>query len=227
MLQAQSALHSGSSARKEIFWSAVASLLALLTVSCGSSNHTNQNLSPAQAQAISHEFVIALESALASVSSGLPAAQVQHTSLPAVLQEVRPQASSDCTTNSNGETCNIPVSFTGPCLNGGRVSVAGDFDFTLNNSGDGTDSTTLTVTPTNCTVSNLTLNGDPNVMVGTRFSIASDQLQFPVTGTEIGGISYGPNPSGSCSMNVTLTVNSATRCTVSGSVCGQSVSGSC
>jgi hypothetical protein len=45
--------------------------------------------------------------------------------------------------------------------------------------------------------------------------------------TEEGGISYGPNPSGSCSLNTTYTINSVSSCTITGTVCGQSVSGTC
>lgn len=70
--------------------------------------------------------------------------------------------------------------------------------------------------PTNCSVSNLTINGAPNVSVATQINFAASQVQFPVTATEGGGISYGPNPSGSCTVNVSLTLNSLTSCTVTG-----------
>jgi hypothetical protein len=54
---------------------------------------------------------------------------------------------------------------------------------------------------------------------------------YPITLTEAGGISYGPNPSGSCIVNVTISIGNAlnpvTSCTITGTICGQSVNGSC
>jgi len=83
------------------------------------------------------------------------------------------------------------------------------------------------ITPTNCSVDNLTINGNPNVMLATTLNFQKSMIQFPVTLMETGGITFGPNPSGSCSLNVTATVNSLTSCTITGTVCGQSVSGNC
>jgi len=205
---------------------ALVTLFLILCGGCGSSKQSSQNLSPAQAQAVSQEVEAALQAALtAALSSGLPADT--HRSLAASVGHLTPNQSSDCTTNSNGETCNIPITYSGACPGGGTIGVSGDFDFTLDNSGDGTDSSTLTITPSNCSVSNLTINGDPNITVAMQMSIANDAPVYPITVTESGGISYGPNPSGSCSMNATLTINSETSCTISGNICGQSLSGTC
>jgi len=93
--------------------------------------------------------------------------------------------------------------------------------------GNGTDSSTLTITPTSCAVSDTTFSGDPNVTVSTQFSMQNDALAYPITFSENGGISFGPNPSGSCSIKMNLDITSATTCTASGTICGQSVSGSC
>jgi len=197
----------------------------LLCTSCGSSN--NNSISNAQTQAISQEFVSAVQSAMTNsfaVGATVPAAG--HESLSKILREVRPDTSSGCTTDGNGQSCNFPISYTGPCPSGGTISVSGDFDLMLNNSGDGSDSSTLTVTPSNCVVSNLTLNGDPNIMLSTTLNLANNALSYPVTMTETGGISYEPHPSGSCTMNVSLTIGRSS-CSVSGNVCGQSVSGNC
>jgi len=203
----------------------VATVAAVCT-GCGSSS--SQNISQAQAQAVSHEVVIAAEAAL-TAAVGTPAARAEHPSLGSLLAHARPaaQSSSGCTPTSSGETCNFPVSYTGSCPGGGTIAVAGDFNFTLDNSGNGTDSATLTVTPTNCSVSNLTLNGNPDITLATQLSFQSDAPVFPITATEGGGITYGPNPSGSCSLNVTLTINSESSCSVTGTVCGQSVTGTC
>jgi len=203
--------------------------LMALCGGCGSSS-SNNNISQAQAQAISHEFVTAVESALSSAASG--GASVERNeprNLAAVVSDIHPDQSSGCVSSASGTTCNIPVAYSGACPGGGTIGVSGAFDFTLNNSGDGSDSTTLTITPTNCSVSNLTINGDPNVTVATTINFAASNVQFPVTATESGGISYGPNPSGSCRIDVSLTLasTSQTGCTVTGTVCGQSVSGGC
>jgi hypothetical protein len=179
---------------------------------------------------MSHEFVTAVESALSSAASG--GASVERSAqqnLSAVVGDIHPDQSSGCVTSASGTSCNIPVAYSGACPGGGTIGVSGAFDFTLNNSGDGSDSTTLTITPTNCSVSNLTINGDPNVTVATEINFTGSEVQFPVTATEAGEISYGPNPSGSCTIKVSLMLisTSLTGCTVTGTVCGQSVSGSC
>ena len=107
------------------------------------------------------------------------------------------------------------------------MNVAGDIVYTLDSSGNGSDSSTLTVTPSSCVVDNLTLNGDPSVTFATQFNLKSNALAFPLTFSGMGGISFGPNPKGSCSIDVQATVASPTMCSVSGSICGQSVSGNC
>lgn len=208
-------------------WIVIAILLSLFSSGCGSSSKSSQSISPAQAQAISQEIITALQGALTSASGGLSVPREAHPSLPAAMHEANPAQSQDCITNANGEICNLPMSYTGPCPGGGSITVSGDFDVTLDNSGNGADSTAITVTPTNCSVSNLTINGDPDVLVVTQLNIANYQVVFPMTLTGAGGISYGPNPHGSCIMDVTLTIGSQTSCTVSGNLCGQPLSGSC
>jgi hypothetical protein len=212
-------------------WAVAVTALAALSGGCGSSS--NHNISEAQAQAISHEVVTAVE---ASLAGAIPAASVErrstHPSLSKIVSDIQPEQLSGCTTSGDVTTCNWPVSYSGSCPNGGRIAVAGDITGTLNGSGDGSVGTgptaPLTITPTNCSVtSNLTINGDPNIVIAATVTITDDAVAFPATLTETGGISYGPNPSGSCTMNVTYTVNSETSCTVSGTLCGQSLSGSC
>lgn len=198
-------------------------LLSLMCMTCGGSSHNN--VSQAQAQAISAELFSALNSAM--VAGLTPGASTgMRPSLGEIVEQAGAQ-SSGCTITNNGESCNIPVTYQGPCPGGGTVSVAGDFVYTLDNSGNGSDSSTLTVTPSSCVVDNLTINGDPNVTFATEFNLKNNALAFPLTFSGNGGISFGPNPSGSCSINVKATATSATTCSVSGSICGQSISGSC
>lgn len=198
-------------------------LLSLMCMTCGGSSHNN--VSQAQAQAISTELFSALNSAMvAGLTPG--ASPGMRPSLGEIVEQARAQ-SSGCTITNNGESCNIPVTYQAPCPAGGTVSVAGDFVYTLDNSGNGSDSSTLTVTPSSCVVDNLTINGDPSVTFATELNLKNHALAFPLTFSGNGGISFGPNPSGSCSINVKATATSATTCSVSGSICGQSISGSC
>jgi hypothetical protein len=198
--------------------------LSLLCVTCGGSSHS---LSQAQAQAISRELFTALNSAMVTglTPSGTSTAATR-PSLGEILERARAQSSA-CTVTNSGESCNIPITYQGPCPNGGTISVAGDFAYTLDNSGNGSDSSTLTVTPAACAVNNVTFNGNPNVTFATQFNLQNYGLAFPLTFSGMGGISYGPNPTGSCSINVNATATSISSCSVSGNICGRSVSGKC
>jgi hypothetical protein len=198
-----------------------------LCAGCGSSS-SSHNMSAAQAQAVSQEFSTALQAALtASLPADSFSQREPHPTLGTILKHAHPDQSPGCTASDSGESCNIPVSYSGSCPGGGTIAITGDFDFTLNNSGDGSDNTTLTITPSNCSVSSLTINGNPSVTASTQINFTDDNPAFPITVEETGGISFGPNPSGSCTVNVQYTVSSESTCTVSGTLCGQSVSGSC
>jgi len=199
------------------------------SVACGTSNsNSSHNLSHSQSQAVVQELNSAVVAAFVSgLQVPMPADRAEPRRLPAIVRNPRPALTEDCISTETGETCNIPISFTGPCPNGGAIAVDGDFIFTLDNSGNGNDSSTLIITPTNCALSDLTINGDPNVTVATQFSFQDNAVDYPITFTEIGGISFGPNPSGSCVLNVKLAITSATTCTVTGTLCGQTLSGSC
>lgn len=211
----------------------VAAMLSILSVGCGSSNSTNSNMSQAQAQAVAQQVSQAIVQALGTAvpATASPATSDARPSLSTVVSDLHPDALPGCTSTSSGENCNIPISLMNyPCSGsqGGTISVTGDVDGTLTNTGSGSLSAQLAITPANCSVSNLILNGDPSINVGGQINFTNDETPvFPVTFTETGGISYGPNPSGSCQVNATYTINSSLSCTVSGTVCGQSVSGSC
>lgn len=207
---------------------AIASIILLFisALGCGSSNK-NQNLSSAQAQAVSQELTTALSSALTSAFSGLPAPGNERPSVARAVSELNTSQSSGCSITTSGQTCNIPVTYSGSCPGGGTISVTGNFDFTLDGSGNGSDNSSVTILPTNCSVSNLVINGDPNVTVTTQLNIQADSLAYPINLTETGGITYGPNPSGSCTLNSTMTVTSPTTCSINANICGQKFSGSC
>ena len=203
---------------------AALTLISLMSMTCGSSSHNN--VSQAQAQAISAQLFSALNSAMVAGLPPVAASTGTRPSLGESLERAHAQ-SSGCTITSSGESCNFPISYQGPCPSGGTMNVAGDIVYTLDTSGNGSDSSTLTVTPSGCVVDNLTINGDPNVTFATQFNLKNNALAFPLTFSGMGGISFGPNPAGSCSIDVKATVASPTACTVSGSICGRSISGNC
>jgi len=205
----------------------VATMLTILWVGCGGGSSSSNNMSQAQAQAVTTEVSEAVAQALASAFGLNPAGKIARPSLSAVVRDISPNQASGCTPTANGEDCNWPIAESGPCPQGGTIAVAGDINATLDNSGDGSVNSQLTVTPTNCGVSSLVINGDPNIGVGLQMSFTDLAPVFPITLSEDGGISYGPNPSGSCKFDVTYTVTSETSCTITGTACGQSVNGSC
>jgi hypothetical protein len=212
----------------------VAAMLSVLCSGCGSGmgSSMNNSMSPAQAQAVTDQVVQALTQALGNTfSSNSIAVNEARQSLSTVVRDIGSDASGGCTPTATGESCDWPISLMNdPCTGpqGGTISVSGDIDGTLNNSGSGSVSADITITPANCSVSNLIVNGDPSISVGGQVSFTDNETPvFPITFTETGGISYGPNPSGSCQLHVTYTINSSLSCTVSGTVCGQSVNGSC
>jgi hypothetical protein len=107
------------------------------------------------------------------------------------------------------------------------MAVSGNVGGSVSDSGTGSIQEQIAATPTNCSVDGITLNGDPDVTVAGQVNLSDWAPVWPVTGTETGGVSYGPNPSGTCQLNVTFTVNSNLTCTISGTACGQTVSGGC
>ena len=218
---------SGTGNYKSLCAIAALTAIAIFFVACGSSN-SGHNLSPAQAQAISQELFTALNSAMvAGLTPPAAGTAAARPSLGEIVERARAAQSSGCTITNSGQSCNFPITYQGPCPNGGNISVSGDFAYTLDNSGNGNDSSTLMVTAAACAVDNVTFNGNPSVTFATQFNLQNYGLAFPITFSGTGGISYGPNPTGSCSINVKATATSVTSCSVSGSICGRSVNGKC
>jgi hypothetical protein len=199
----------------------------LITVGCGGSTHTD-TLSAAQAQAISQQVVQAAAQAVANaIHLPLPALEQPPVRMSEAIGGIHPDQSLSCMSNPTGETCDFPISASGPCSKGGTISVTGDIQGTLNNSGSGSLAAQVTITPANCAVSNITFNGDPNISIAGQINFTNMGPTFPITLMEGGGITYGPNPSGTCQLNVTYSINSVSSCMATGTVCGQPVSGKC
>jgi hypothetical protein len=209
---------------------AIAAILALVSSGgCGAGNSmtSGNTLSAAQAQAVSAQVAETLRAALDGALGVPTPADGARQSLSTVIRAVRPDSSSGCTPAGSGENCSFPLSYTGSCSGGGNISLSGDIDGTLNNSGDGSIATQITVTPANCSVSGTTFNGDPSISISGQIGFSDGTPAYPITFMESGGISYGPNPAGSCQVNVTYSITALTSCTVSGTICGQPINGSC
>jgi|SRR5580692_282991 hypothetical protein len=204
----------------------VVATLFMLSAGCGSSS--SNNLSQAQAQAVTQQISLALDQALTTaIASNAVSEKDVHPGLATIVSSLHSDQSSPCSVTATGENCNFPISDTVACSAGGTISVTGDVTGTLNSNGGGSIQTAITVTPTSCSVSNLVINGDPSVTVDSQINFSGSAPAYPITFAETGGISYGPKPSGSCQINVSSTISSPTSCTISGTVCGRSVSGSC
>src|SRR5450755_3143158 len=206
-----------------------AATLSIVCSGCGSSSSNSQAMSQAQAQAVSAQvsgaFAQALENAFSGGSAGEGA--VKGRSLSTAVTSIRPDQSSGCTQSGSGYNCNWPVSYTAPCDQGGTIAVSGDLATTLNGSGSGSLSSQLTLIPTNCGIVGTVINGDPNVGFVVNMNFVNQVPVFPITIPENGTISYGPNPSGTCALKVTNTIASENSCTMTGTLCGQSVNEAC
>lgn len=185
-------------------------------------------MTAAEAQAVSEQVVNAAVQSLSSAQLPSPASAEQFRGqLAASLAELHPQQSSSCTPTANGESCDFPLSRSEACSGGGSISVTGDVQGTVDRSLAGSLAVQLTVTPNNCALPSVTFNGNPDIKIAGNINLTGAEPAFPVSLTEAGGISFGPNPSGRCSLNATFTINSLSSCTVSGTICGQPVNGSC
>lgn len=199
--------------------------VAALMIACGGGSASLKNLTPAQAQAIAKTLSNGVAQALTG-TFGVPA---QSTAQNVVQRETTPQTTGfTCTPTATGETCTFPVSATFNCSGGGTMAVSGTIGGTLDNSGNGSVQGQIAADPANCSVGDgIVINGDPSVNVTSTIAIQNDNPVFPLIGTENGAVTYGPNPAGTCQLNVTYSINSNLSCTATGTACGHPVSGSC
>jgi hypothetical protein len=116
------------------------------------------------------------------------------------------------------------------CPYGGSVRVTGDVDASSFGQSGGNISFTLIENINGCGVMSggyeFTVDGDPSIAISGDIDVSIDGQNFDISGTYDldGGFSYTSDDgrSGSCAMNVS--VNYGTFA-VSGSICGQSLSG--
>ncbi|MGA8492113.1 MAG: hypothetical protein WB711_16925 [Terriglobales bacterium] len=122
--------------------------------------------------------------------------------------------------NSSGTSCtfsdNFNVSYT--CQTGGSMEVAGTL------TGNGTTNSAylsmeIEVTPVSWTCDGPTVNGDPYVQINGTYTYPADSMTMTMSGGFLAG-------SQSCPLNVTVNGNSDGSGDISGTACGDSVSGS-
>jgi hypothetical protein len=106
------------------------------------------------------------------------------------------------------------------------MAVSGKITGSLNTTGSGSAQVQIAAVPASCSVNGMILNGAPQVDVAAQMNVLNDLPEWPATGSESGAMSYGPHPSGTCQLTLTYSENSNLSCPLSGTACGQPVSGS-
>lgn len=202
---------------------------------CGSSGGSSNanNLTQAQAQqvatTVSNDVSQALASAIGGVATPLDISSKDNM-LVALRRNTRAlTAPKPAQLSCNGANCTVSGTYT--CPDGGSIAVSGNF------SGNGTSANaTINETPSNCSDGTLVINGDPDMTLGLQGN--DNGVTTTVNVTISGGVSFSPVqagqfPKGSCSCNLTASgsVNdstaSVTACSISGSICGQTINANC
>lgn len=199
----------------------------------GYGGNNNNQLTPPQAQlvgaSISNDMSNALSSALLSPAVGLNISSRDHIRAGLQRKNKASTATSPDTVTCGTSTCTISGTYT--CPDGGSIEVSGGLTATSTSV-----SGKITETPSNCSDGTVDINGDPNITTGLQ---ASDNgISTSVSVTLDGGVNFSPVqagqfPSGSCTCNLTASgavndsTGTVTACTVSGSICGQSVNVNC
>jgi hypothetical protein len=205
--------------------------LTLFGCGGGGSNVNTPNLTQPQAQqvgiAVSNDVGLAVASALGNVAVPLDISP-RDNMLVALKKNSRANiVSKPEDVTCSGSTCTVSGTYT--CPGGGSIAVSGSF------SGNNTSASgTLTETPSMCSDGTLVIGGDPDIAVGLQGS--DNGVTTTVNLTIGGGVNFSPVqvgqfPTGSCqfSVNASASVNdstgSVTSSSISGSICGQSISG--
>lgn len=126
---------------------------------------------------------------------------------------------------------NLAIDSTVACTDAGQIRVAGNVSGQLDDSFSGTLNLSATASLTNCTVSTegtrIVVNG--SLAVAGQVTVVNGQPADQQTVTVGGTIQFDATPggSGSCQIQLTMTVNIGTRTgTATGTVCGNQVTAS-
>lgn len=210
-------------------FASIASVLGvvLLLVGCGNGNSSspNSSLTPAQAQQVAAGVSDGLAQALAG---GLNSSSTHDRQTARAMRkdESVPNVSGpSCYSSSSGEVCNWPISESFTCPGGGALSVSGDVSASMDNNGNGSVQAQIAEIPSGCSIDGIVINGNPQITVNGSLGISNWSPVWPLTLTETGGVTFGPNPAGACQFDLSVSVNADSSFTVSGMACGQQVSG--
>jgi hypothetical protein len=214
-------------------WSIAVTLMILGTqAGCGGGGNVNSmQLTQAQARQVATTVSNDVSKALASVvgTPAVPLGITTRENMRIALQ--RNQSQADAVVKPESVTCsgsNCTVSGTFNCPDGGSIMVSGNF------SASGTSASgTITATPSSCSDGTLVINGNPDVTATVQGN--DNGVTTTVNLTIGGGVSFAPVqagqfPTGSCSLNVHASVSvndssgSVTSSSISGSICGQTIS---
>jgi hypothetical protein len=179
--------------------------LALFAAACGSDNGTGTNsgdpLTAQEALDVFTQLNLAISQALGGITA--PPAS------PGAAMEPIPEVSANCP-------------------GGGSVTVSGDVTSNIDQQTlEGNITFDFTESISNCVVTSagksFTVNGDPNISIAGDFDISQNPVSITGTYDLSGGFRYeGDGRTGSCAMNVSVNFSNLS---VSGSVCGNSISG--
>jgi len=162
--------------------------------------------------------------------------QVQQTFIAAIDQLTSQVCPLPPCCNINQENfCTITVAQQSNCSGGGTATFSGSLSGDMNFYGTGNTTGSLTFLPASCSIpaSNLVMNGSSTLTFnGQVFFFYLNPSGVDITAT--GNIPYGPQPSGVCQANLTLSAtiendrnNTLTTCTFSGTACGQTINQNC
>jgi hypothetical protein len=197
----------------------------LLLVGCGGSSTKNTTtLSSTQASQLTTETFTNVLDALENIEESDQSNSSRQSNPLAVLSKHR-NPSSAVTSDGiscSGSTCTI-TSVVYDCTDGGTITTSGSESET---------SLSLTMTPSSCSDGTLVMNGNPDVTLNAK---ESDNGTTTTVSLSVGGdISFAPVttgafPTGSCGSDLSVNISvsdstgSLTSCSISGSICGESV----
>jgi len=206
---------------------------ALLFVGCGGSSNSNSNpnhLTQSQAQQLGTETVTDAIEALEDVAGQIPTSlDSGRKSSPLAALSRNGKVSSAVTSQGvscSGSTCTI-TSFVYRCVDGGTITINGSASESSSSA-----SLSLTLTPASCSDGTLVINGNPNLTLDAQATESGTTTT--ATASIDGDIAFSPVqtgqfPTGSCASNLSINVSisdstgSLTSCSVSGTVCGETV----
>jgi len=211
----------------------VAVLSPLAGCGGGSTNANSNNLTQAQAQqvgsALSDDVSKALANALGNTAVPLDISSKDHMVVALHRESQAGTVAKPEEVACNGTSCTVSGTYT--CPDGGSIAVSGTFRGSTTSAGG-----TLTETPSNCSDGTLVLNGNPDVTVGVQGNDNGVTTTVNVTiggGVKFSPVQAGQFPTGSCSCNLSAsaavndTNGSVTACSISGSICGHTISANC